>query len=188
VTPPDLPTLRTLVALQREFSDLFAQLSILPYGSTQNYNASGGKSNEHPGGKRPAGESRPEALQALEAWTAARWHEGRMRAVLEQMQKDLDHWRRYTPPEKAEDPKALKREIQAKRGWTDREVAQAMRLTIREVHEAREAIKCCPAKGYPYKGVSAVELANRGNSIRQIQAMLDIRNTTTVARILKKAA
>jgi hypothetical protein len=187
VTPPDLPTLRTLVALQREFSDLFAQLSILPYGSTQNYNASGGKSNEHPGGKRPAGESRPEALQALEAWTAARWHEGRMRGVLEQMQKDLDHWRRYTPPEKAEDPKALKREIQSKRGWTDREVAQAMRLTVREVHEARLAAKCCPAKGYPYVGCSVVELANRGNSVRQIELMVGV-SKSVVDRTLRKAA
>jgi hypothetical protein len=99
----------------------------------------------------------------------------------------LDHWRRYTPPEKAEDPKALKREIQSKRGWTDREVAQAMRLTVREVHEARLAAKCCPAKGYPYVGCSVVELANRGNSVRQIELMVGV-SKSVVDRTLRKAA
>jgi hypothetical protein len=187
VTPPDLPTLRTLVQLQREFSDLFAQLSVLPYGSTQNYNASGGKSCEHPGGKQPAGESMPEAYVALERWERARWDAVKMRGVLTWMAEALGHWRRYTPPEKAEDPKALKREIQSKRGWTDREVAQAMRLTVREVHEARLAVKCCPAKGFPYVGCSVVELANRGNSVRQIEVMVGV-SKSVVDRTLRKAA
>jgi hypothetical protein len=192
MTPPDLPTLRTLVALQREFSDLFAQLSVLPYGSTQNYNASGGKSCEHPGGKRPAGESHPDCAKALAAWTAARWDERRMRGVLTMMREDLRGWKHAKPAENLLDDKALKREkardAQKLRGWTDKEVAKALHMSVREVHEARDAVKCCPAKGYPYVGVSVVELANRGNSMRQIQAMLRINNLTTVARVLKKAS
>jgi hypothetical protein len=187
MSAPDLPTLRTLVALQREFSDLFAQLSVLPYGSTQNYNASGGKSCEHPGGKQPAGESKPDCMKAARAWVDARWDERRMRAVLTMMREDLESWKHSRAPEKEEDPKALKREIQSKRGWTDREVAQAMRLTVREVHEARLAVKCCPAKGFPYVGCSVVELANRGNSVRQIEVMVGV-SKSVVDRTLRKAA
>jgi hypothetical protein len=192
VTPPDLPTLRTLVQLQREFSDLFAQLSVLPYGSTQNYNASGGKSCEHPGGKRPAGESHPDCMKAARAWADARWDERRMRGVLAMMREDLEGWKRAKPAENLLDAKALKREkardAQKLRGWTDKEVAQSLHMSVHEVHEARDAIKCCPAKGYPYVGVGVVELANRGNSMRQIQAMLKINSLTTVARVLKKAS
>jgi hypothetical protein len=111
-----------------------------------------------------------------------------MQRVVDEGRRVLESWKHSPKADKAEDPKVLQREIQSKRGWTDREVAQAMRLSVREVHEARLAVKCCPAKGYPFVGCSVVELADRGNSVRQIQAMLDIKNLTTVARILKKAA
>jgi hypothetical protein len=139
MTPPDLPTLRTLVQLQREFSDLFAQLSVLPYGSTQNYNASGGKSCEHPGGKRPAGESHPEALKALEAWGEARWHEGRMRAVLQMMRDDLKHWKHSAKVVvKEETLVVLYRRIRDEgEGWAVADVARALKVTERQVRKAR---------------------------------------------------
>jgi hypothetical protein len=182
-----LDEIRRMVRLHGEFLTLLAQLATLPHGSTANWNSSGGKSCEHPGGKRPAGEAHPDGERLLEAWERARTVAERQR-VLDEGRRVLESWKHSPKADKAEDPKVLQREIQSKRGWTDREVAQAMRLSVREVHEARLAVKCCPAKGYPFVGCSVVELADRGNSVRQIQAMLDIKNLTTVARILKKAA
>jgi transposase len=183
----DLEHVRRIVRLQQEFAQLYAQLSILPHGSTQSYNGSGARSSEHPGGRRPSGEAHPEADRLLVAWTAARWDARAMERVLEQGREDLEAFKRSRAPEKTEDPRALRRDIQSKRGWTDREVAQAMRLTVREVHEARLAAKCCPAKGYPYVGCSVVELANRGNSVRQIEGMLKI-SKSVVDRTLRSAA
>jgi hypothetical protein len=194
VTDPqaELERIRTIIRLQREFAQLYAQLSILPYGSTQNYNGSGARSSEHPGGRRPVGEAHPEAERLLDAWTAATWRIPAMERALEDGRTWLREFRMGREPEKLLDEKAVLKErmkdAAKMRGWEAKEVARSLHLTVAQVHEAREAVKCCPAKGYPYKGVGVVELANRGNSIRQIAAMLDIRNPTTVARILKKAA
>jgi transposase len=178
--------IRRLVRLHGEFLNLLAQLAVLPHGSTANWNSSGGKSSEHPGGKRPAGEAHPDGERLLEAWERARTSAEKGR-VLEEGRQVLEAWKHSARPDKAEDPRVLRREIQSKRGWTDREVAQAMRLSVREVHEARLAAKCCPAKGYPYVGCGVIELANRGNSVRQIELMVGV-SKSVVDRTLRKAA
>jgi hypothetical protein len=181
-----LDEIRRMVRLHREFLTLLAQLATLPHGSTANWNSSGGKSCEHPGGKRPAGEAHPDGERLLEAWERARTVAERQR-VLDEGRRVLESWKHSPKADKAEDPKVLQREIQSKRGWTDREVAQAMRLSVREVHEARLAVKCCPAKGYPYVGCGVIELANRGNSVRQIELMVGV-SKSVVDRTLRKAA
>ena len=175
------------IRLHKQMMGLLAQMATLPYGSVMNYNASGGgRSSEHPGGKQPAGVAYSDEDRFRERWYACRTvKDGRecVQAAVE----CLDEWRKARPPVKAEDPKALARDIQSKRGWKDREVADAMRLTVAQVHQARLDGKCCPALGYPYTGCSVVELANRGNSVRQIEEMLRI-SKSTVDRMLKRAA
>ena len=178
--------LRTHIRLQRELLQLLAQLATLPYGTTANWNSSGGKSSEHPGGKRPAGESRPEGARLLDEWASSRSVAAK-EDTLRRWREELRAWRHAPEPPKAEDRKVLFRDIQSKRGWTDREVAQAMRQPVAVVHEARLAVKCCPAKGYPYVGCSVVELANRGNSVRQIELMVGV-SKSVVDRMLKRAA
>lgn len=175
------------VALTHRMLALLTEMATLPYGSVMNYNASGGRSSEHPGGRRPTGVEHSDQDRFRTRWEACRTvRDGR--ECVRAAEACLEEWRHAKKPDKAEDPRALARDIQSKRGWTDREVAEAMRLTVAQVHEARLAGKCCPAKGYPYKGATVVELANRGNSVRQIGEMLAIKNPATVHRMLKKAA
>jgi hypothetical protein len=125
-----LDEIRRMVHIHRQFLDLLAELATLPHGTTANWNSSGGKSSEHPGGKRPAGEAHPEAEGLVEAWARARTV-AEMERVLGEGRKVLAGWKHSPKADKAEDPKVLRREIQSKRGWTDREVAQAMRLSVR---------------------------------------------------------
>jgi hypothetical protein len=179
---------REAIHLHRRMNALLAQMATLPYGSTMNYNASGGgRSSEHPGGRRPGGEAR-----SVEDEFRARWNGCRTivaaRVVVREAEAELDHWRRAKKPAKEESEAELHADIRKRRGWSDREVADAMRLPMSKVHEARLKARCCPAKGLPFQGCSAVELANRGNSIRQIGEMLKIANPATVHRMLRKAA
>jgi hypothetical protein len=128
-----LDEIRRMVRLHREFLDLLASLATLPHGSTANWNSSGGKSCEHPGGKRPAGEAHPDGERLLDMWRGA-GSLNEMQRVVDEGRTVLESWKHSPKAGKSEDPKVLQREIQSKRGWTDREVAQAMRLSVREVH------------------------------------------------------
>jgi hypothetical protein len=139
VTDPELERIRTIIRLQREFAQLYAQLSILPYGSTQNYNGSGARSSEHPGGRRPVGEAHPEAERLLDAWTAAQWRIPAMERALEQGRDDLAHWKHSKRVEvKEETPGSLYRRIRDEgAGWPVAEVARALKVTERQVRKAR---------------------------------------------------
>jgi hypothetical protein len=133
-----LDEIRRMVRLHGEFLTLLAQLATLPHGSTANWNSSGGKSCEHPGGKRPAGEAHPDGERLLEAWERARTVAERQR-VLDEGRKILSGWRHSPKVEvKEETLSALYKRIRTQgEGWPVPEVARALKVTERQVRKAR---------------------------------------------------
>lgn len=174
------------ISLHNRMTAALAQMAVLPYGTVMNYNGNSGRSSEHPGGRRPAGEALSEEDKYRARWQGCRTIRA-ARLVVEEAEAELEHWRRAKKPAKQESEAELHADIRKKRGWTDREVAEAMRLPLAKVHEARLKARCCPVKGLPYQGCTVVELANRGNSVRQIEEMLKV-SKSSVDRMLKRAA
>jgi hypothetical protein len=116
------------IELHKRMMALLAQMAVLPYGATMNYNPDGGgRSSEEPGGRRPGGEAR-----SVEDEFRARWHGCRSiraaRLVVEEAEAELDHWRHSKATDVGETHKQLLlRIIRVGEGWDARECAVALR-------------------------------------------------------------
>lgn len=175
------------ISLHNRMMACLAQMAVLPYGTTMNYNASGGRSSEHPGGRRPAGEGR-----SVEDEFRARWHGCKTivaaRVVVQEAEAELDHWRHSKAQDNGETQKQLfLRIVRAGEGWDARECAAALRETVRTVHEARAAHGRDAAKGLPLAGASAQELLRRGNTVRYVEATLRVAKSTVFDRARRAA-
>jgi hypothetical protein len=176
------------ISLHNRMMQLLAQMATLPYGSTMNYNASGGgRSSEHPGGRRPGGEAR-----SVEDEFRARWQGCRTiraaRLVVEEAAAELDHWRHSKAQDAGETQKQLYlRIVRVGEGWPDREAAASLRQSMKTVHAAREAHGRDFAKGLVIAGASEAELLRRGNSVRQVAAMLRVSKSSVFDRTRKAA-
>jgi hypothetical protein len=179
---------REAIRLHTRMMGLLADMATLPYGSTMNYNASGGgRSSEHPGGRRPGGEAR-----SVEDEFRARWQGCKTiraaRLVVEEAAAELDHWRHSKATDAGESHKQLLlRIVRVGEGWDARECAAALRQTMKTVHEARAAHNRDVAKGLPLAGATAQELLRRGNTVRYVEATLKVAKSTVFDRARKAA-
>jgi hypothetical protein len=178
---------REAIQLHHRMQALLADMATLPYGQVMNYNASGGRSSEHPGGKRPAGVSMSVEDYWLREWRACRTVDDG-RHVVRLAAEDLEHWRKSKAHAPNETQKQLYlRIVRSGEGWPARECAAALRETVKTVLAAREAHGRDPAKGLPLKGADAQELLKRGNTVRYVEATLKVAKSTVFDRA-KKAA
>jgi hypothetical protein len=181
--------IREYMQLRTLMLDHLAQMATLPYGTVMNYNATGGgKSSEHPGGRRPTGEHR-----SVEDEYTARWNSCKViedaRECVKAAEAELDGWRHSKAQEAGETTKQLhQRIVRVGEGWLDRECAAALRQTMATVHEARAAFKRDAAKGLPLQGADAAELLRRGNTYRYVAGVLNKSSTSVYAKARKKAA
>jgi len=176
------------IELHYKMLNLLADMSTLPNGSIMNYNSSGGgKTSEHPGGKRPSGD-----LRSVYDIFKARWDGCRAlpdaRECIKAAEDELDHWRRSKAKPNSETQQQLyRRVVRVGEGWLDRECAASLRLTMATVHAARAAHDRDAAKGLPLKGADATELLRRGNTFRYVSGVMN-KSTAAVFKAARKRA
>lgn len=174
------------ISLHNRMMACLAQMAVLPYGTTMNYNASGGRSSEHPGGRRPAGEGWSDEDRYRERWHNCRTIDD-ARQCVKAAEDELESWRKSKAQEPETSKQVNQRIVKTGEGWDAREVAATLRVTMKMVYAARFDAGRDYAKGLPIAGVDERELARRGNSTRQIAELMKSKPTTVFKR-LKKAA
>lgn len=136
------------ISLHNRMTAALAQMAVLPYGTVMNYNGNSGRSSEHPGGRRPAGEALSEEDKYRARWQGCRTIRA-ARLVVEEAEAELEHWRHAKRVEvKEENWQQLARRICATgSGWSAEDVAQALKVTVSQVRRARVDAKLHPETG-----------------------------------------
>lgn len=175
-----------------EMRKVLAELELLSHGATMQWNSSGGKSCEHPGGKRPGGDSRPLHDVYRELWGRAGTDEQR-RNVVDDAQQALRAELVQQERKEGETPEQKrKRCIETCAGRTAGEAAEEMRETTTWVLKARIAAERDPSTGNEVVvdqdwRITAQELAERNVSLRVIGQRVG-KSHIAVRNALRKAA
>lgn len=165
----------------RAIRHILAQLEMISHGSITAYNSAGGNDSEHPGGKRPAGDSCPPHDRYREQYVAAKTDSARS-AVIDAAQCELRALRKAAAPSKPIEPET-EAEFDARaqqllaHGWEVEDVARAMKCTPTRIRRAATACK--------HPDVHA--LAAEGKSVRGISISTGL-SKSEIHRILKRAA
>lgn len=176
---------------EREMRQVLAEMSLLQYGKTQAFNASGGKS-ENPD-PRPSGEAWPLA----DKW-AERWADDPTSATLADARAELQSWKVRTAPvtDVWNERDAILNEGQ---GFAADVVARRFQRTVTYVRKLRlkddrESEYGLPIDSQPTRAETKAQdrqrvenLASRGCTLRQIKMQTGV-PTETVRRWLREAA
>jgi hypothetical protein len=179
------------MSLEHDFRQVLAEMSLLQYGKTQAFDASGGKS-ENPD-PRPSGEAWPLA----DKW-AERWAENPTSDTLAGARAELQSWKvRQTPVvDTWDESDAILKEGQ---GHAADVVARRFQRTTTYVRklrlsEGRESEFGLPIENEPTRAETkaidrerVANLAQRGCTLRQIKMQTGV-PTETVRRWLREAA
>lgn len=184
--------------IDREFKAVCAKMTLLLYGPTQVFDKSGGRSSEHPGGRRPTGDSYPLHEEFSEKYAQASTKAERAQVLaeaIEARQKVLKG-----PQERPEETPEQReqRMIDDYAGWPAKDVALAMRTSASEVRHARAKRALDPDTGQDREEVPSMSAAERaekarrmkdqGMSAKRIALVLGVHYDTVRRDLGKKAA
>lgn len=176
------------MTLEHAMRQVLAEMTLISYGKTQAFDASGGKS-ENPD-PRPSGESKP----MVDHWRERFEHE-RSHRTLEQAREALDAWKRRATPAPEftydEDAEILK----TGEGFSVDQVARKFGCTPTRVRKLRMAADRDTEFGLPKEFARVVaatpdrirDLAAQGCTERQIAFQVSV-SKSTVRRALGRAA
>jgi hypothetical protein len=181
--------------IDREFAQVLAEMTLLMYGPVSRFDKSGGRSSEHPGGKRPQGDSNPLHREFAERYARATG-EAKRRETLNEAREALSGVLKRSEGAYVEETWEQLRDriVKEGEGWALRDVAVALKVTETQARKARRqkdrevefGLPTTERKELP-NPERAVHLASQGLTQREIAAQLDC-HKTQVARWLAKAA
>lgn len=194
--------------LDTEMRRLLAQLELISAIPACNYNATHG-SDEHPGGKKPPGDS---GYRTYAAWYGPPFHDvthahpgcrtdSEREDCIEAARRELEHLRHGTKadPETIETHEAMRaRMLEETEGWSLQDVAQShWRMSVSMVRRFRIADGRNAETGKHHTprpdlgqdlGSRAREMKENGMSLRGIAMALGLNDKQQVQRLLRKAA
>lgn len=185
--------------IDREFAQVLAEMTLLSYGPVSRFDKSGGRSSEHPGGRRPQGDGNPlhreyaekYARAANRAERAETLHDAReaLQAVLKRAEGAYEE-------ETAEERD--QRMIDDYSGWPAKDVALKMHCTPTHVRKVRMNRALDPDTGQEREEIPTMTAAERqekarrmkdqGMSAKRIALVLGVHYDTVRRDLGKKAA
>lgn len=155
--------------IDREFGDVLAKMTVLLYGPAQAFDKSGGRSSEHPGGRRPTGDNYPLHEEFREKYAQAVTRAERalvLADAIEARQRVLKG-----PQERPEETPEQReqRMIDDYAGWPAKDVALAMRTSASEVRHARARRALDPDTGEDPLEVPTLSAAERQEKARRMK-------------------
>lgn len=198
--------------IDREFAQTLAEMTLLSYGPVSRFDKSGGRSSEHPGGRRPQGDSNPLHHEYAKRYARARetdeeteQREGAStrrarRRVLDEAREALESVLRRPESAYTEETAEQRdqRMIDDYAGWPAKDVALKMHCTPTHVRKIRMNRALDPDTGQEREEVPSMTAAERaekarrmkdqGMSAKRIALVLGVHYDTVRRDLGKKAA
>lgn len=182
--------------IDREFDDVLAKMTVLLYGPAQTFDKSGGRSSEHPGGRRPTGDNYPLHEEFRERYAQASTRADRARVLAEAIEA---RQRVLKGPEERSEGETWEqlrdRVVKDGEGWALRDVATAFKITESQARKARRqkgrevefGLKI--PERVPASPKERVQLlASQGLSQREIASQVGLHKTQVARWLAKEAA